>query len=91
MAKKQDLIAGKRITVYIDGDQFFAGRTFVVHPRTTRKFEALLTTLTDFLDPKFGAVRHLRSVDGSIEITSLNELVSGASYVAYGQRFHPFQ
>lgn len=89
MARREDVIAGKKIHVYINGDPFFAGRSFVVHPRTTRNFESLLGTLTDFLDPKFGAVRHLRTADGSSEIKSLSELISGASYVAYGKKFIP--
>ena len=91
MARREDLLAGKKINVYINGDPFFAGRSFVVHPRTTRNFEALLTTLTDFLNPKFGAVRHLRTADGSSEIKSLDELISGASYVAYGKKFIPLE
>lgn len=83
----RELIKAKTIHVYINGDIFFEAKAIVVHPKSTRNFESLLNGLTDVLNPKFGAVRHLKTVDGASEITSLGELQSGASYVAYGKRF----
>lgn len=88
---RKDLVLAKKVHVYINGDKFFTGRVFVVHPKTTRTLDAFLIQLTDSLKPVFGAVRHLKSADGAVEVKSLDDLVSGASYVGYGQKYQPFE
>lgn len=77
--------------MYINGDKFDTGKNFVIHPKTTRSFDIFLERLTNSLKPVFGAVRHLRTADGSKDITSLDDLEGGESYVAYGQKFLPLE
>ena len=83
----REIIKGKTIHVFINGDIFFEAKAVVVHPKSTRNFESLLIRLTEILNPRFGAVLHLKTADGSSEVKDLNDLISGASYVAYGKTF----
>lgn len=87
----REIIKGKTIHVFINGDIFFEAKAVVVHPKSTRNFEALLNRLTDILNPKFGAVLHLKTPDGGTEIKGLDELEAGASYVAYGKKFRALE
>lgn len=87
----RNLIKGKTINVYINGDIFFEAKPIVVHPKSTRTFQALLIRLTDILNPRFGAILHLKTVDGSNEIKKLDDLESGAYYVAYGKAFQQLE
>lgn len=87
----RDIGRGKTIYVYINGDLFFDAKAIVVTKKTDRTFDSLLARLTDILDPRFGAVRHLKTADGSSEIRSLDELLTGASYVAYGRKFQQLE
>ncbi|XP_067937827.1 doublecortin domain-containing protein 2-like [Watersipora subatra] len=83
----REIIKGKTIYVFINGDIFFEAKAVVVHPKSTRNFEALLIRLTEILNPRFGAVLHLKTPDGLVEVKSLEELQNGANYVAYGKKF----
>lgn len=87
----RELVKGKTIHVYKNGDLFFNAKSIVVNKKIDRTFEALLIRLTEVLKPEFGAVRHLKSVDGVTEITNFDQLEAGASYVAYGKKFSNLQ
>ena len=87
----KDIVHAKNISVFLSGDSFFSAKKVVVNPRSTRSLEALLIRLTEILKPRFGAVLHLKTVDGSSEVRSLEDLEPGACYVAYGKKFHPME
>lgn len=91
MNKERELIHAKKVKVYISGDRHCDGRIFYVNPKRTRTFDAFLEELTEVLDPVFGAVRHVRTVDGRQEIKSVDSLVNDANYVACGQKYLPLE
>lgn len=87
----KDLIHAKRVKVFVSGNRHSEGRLFYVNPKRTRTFDAFLTELTDALNPVFGAVRRLKTVDGKQEVKSVDSLEHDTSYVACGQKYLPFE
>ena len=70
---------------YRNGDRFFSGLTYAVSRDRYRTLDSLMSDLTDSplgdkaVLPK--GVRHIFSLDGSVKVTSVDQLVDGMCYV----------
>ncbi|CAF3610220.1 unnamed protein product [Rotaria sordida] len=78
----------RKITLYRNGDRYFTGRQITIIPRNYRKFQQLLQELSSTIDLPYG-VRRLFTPQNGTEITDVNSLKDGASYVC--ATFEPFQ
>jgi len=73
------------VQFYRNGDRFFGGLTYAVSRDRYRTLDSLMSDLTDSplgdkaVLPK--GVRHIFSLDGSIKVTSVDQLVDGMCYV----------
>jgi len=76
--------SAKTITVYVNGDQNFGGKKFIVNRRRTPTFDTLLGDVTSGVNAPFGAVRNLYTPVGGTRVVDLAELLSGKTYVASG-------
>jgi len=74
-----------QVQFYRNGDRFFSGLTYAVSRDRYRTMDSLMSDLTDspLVDkavlPK--GVRHVFSLDGSVKVTSVEQLVDGMCYV----------
>uniref|UniRef100_A0AAX7VUZ1 Serine/threonine-protein kinase DCLK2 n=1 Tax=Astatotilapia calliptera TaxID=8154 RepID=A0AAX7VUZ1_ASTCA len=74
----------KKIRFYRNGDRYFKGIVYAISQDRFRSLEALLADLTRCLSDNVNlpqGVRTIYTIDGSIRITSMDQLVEGESYV----------
>ncbi|KAK2503075.1 hypothetical protein MC885_019930 [Smutsia gigantea] len=83
-----DTTPAKTILVYRNGDQFSAGRKFVLSQRGVATFEALLEQLTERVEVPYG-VRRLYTPTRGSQVCELPALQAGGKYVAAGRE--PFK
>ncbi|KAJ8385543.1 hypothetical protein AAFF_G00184970 [Aldrovandia affinis] len=77
----------KNVTVYRNGDPFFPGRRFVVNHRQVANLESFLNDVTQSIRAP-AAVRTLYTPSAGHRVHELEDLCSGAQYVAAGfERF----
>lgn len=74
----------KTVTVYRNGDAFFAGKKIVVNPRQVTTFDHFLASLTKGIEAPFGAVRKLYTHREGHRVQQLDDLKHGDVYVAAG-------
>jgi len=79
------VIVNVKVRMYRNGDQYFCGMVYVVSPDRHRTFESLLSDLTQSivcdLNLLPSGVRYLFSADTGRRMTTIEQLVDGASYV----------
>ncbi|XP_076999859.1 doublecortin domain-containing protein 2 isoform X1 [Tamandua tetradactyla] len=75
----------KSVLVYRNGDPFFAGRRVVIHEKKVSSFDVFLKEVTGGVQAPFGAVRNIYTPQNGHRIRKLDQLQSGANYVAGGQ------
>ncbi|KAL2096590.1 hypothetical protein ACEWY4_008738 [Coilia grayii] len=74
----------KKVRFYRNGDRYFKGIVYAISQDRFRSFEALLADLTRSLSDNVNlpqGVRTIYSIDGSMKITSMDQLEEGESYV----------
>lgn len=74
----------KSVTFFINGDEYFGGINYVVNYKTTKTFSALLNSLSEKLQPKFGAVRAVYDIENGRKIFKLEDLKNFKCYAVAG-------
>ncbi|CAF2603494.1 unnamed protein product [Rotaria sp. Silwood2] len=78
----------RKITLYRNGDRYFPGKQIAIAPQNYTKLRQLLQELSSTIDLPYG-VRRLFTPQNGSEITDINSLKDGASYICAS--FEPFQ
>ncbi|UJR22720.1 hypothetical protein I4U23_025754 [Adineta vaga] len=78
----------RRITLYRNGDPYFPGKQITINPQNYTNLQFLFQQLSTIINLPYG-VRHLFTIQNGSEITNVNYLKDGASYVCAS--FEPFQ
>jgi hypothetical protein len=78
----------RKITLYRNGDRYFTGKQINITPQNYSNLRHLLQELSSTIDLPYGVRRLFTPRTGS-EITDINLLKDGASYVCAS--FEPFQ
>ncbi|CAF0904697.1 unnamed protein product [Didymodactylos carnosus] len=84
----QKLNVSRKITVFRNGDRYFAGKQFSITPQRYSSLGQLLQDLSSTVDLPYG-VRRLFTPKSGSEVTDVQILKDGASYVCAS--FEPFQ
>lgn len=77
-----------KITLFRNGDRYFAGKQYAVKPHNYGNLRELLQELSNAVDLPYGVRRLFTPTKGS-EINDVNIIKDGASYVCAS--FEPFQ
>lgn len=72
----------RTITLYVNGDPYFAGKKIVVNRRYIRSWEALLTAMTNAVGDGTTCVRELATPVGGTRVDDLDKLRDHGEYVA---------
>ena len=78
----------RKITLFRNGDRYFAGKQIAIKPKNYTNLGQFLQDLSSTIDLPYG-VRRLFTPNKGSEITDVNILKDGASYVCAS--FEPFQ
>ncbi|CAF2882352.1 unnamed protein product [Rotaria sp. Silwood2] len=78
----------RKITLFRNGDRYFAGKQYAIKPQNYSNIGQLLQELSTAIDLPYG-VRRLFTPNKGSEITDVNIIKDGASYVCAS--FEPFQ
>jgi len=78
----------RKITLYRNGDRYFTGKQIIIKTQNYSNLRHLLQELSSTIDLPYG-VRRLFTPHHGSEITDINNLKDGASYVCAS--FEPFQ
>ncbi|CAF0720598.1 unnamed protein product [Rotaria sp. Silwood1] len=78
----------RKITLFRNGDRYFAGKQYAIRPQNYSNLGQLLQELSTAIDLPYG-VRRLFTPNKGSEITDVNIIKDGASYVCAS--FEPFQ
>lgn len=62
----------KSINLYKNGDQHYAGRKFIIHPKHHNQLDKLYEHATEIIQPQFGAVRNIYTPSGGTRINDIN-------------------
>jgi hypothetical protein len=80
--------ASRKVTLFRNGDRYFAGRQLAITPQNYSNLGQLLQELSTTIDLPYG-VRRLFTPNKGSEVTDVNIIKDGASYVCAS--FEPFQ
>ena len=78
----------RKITLYRNGDPYFSGKQISIDPQNYSSMQLFFQQLSTIIDLPYG-VRRLFTMQNGSEITNVNYLKDGASYVCAS--FEPFQ
>lgn len=78
----------RKIVLYRNGDRYFPGKQISITPQNYAEIQHLLQELSNIVDLPYGVRRLFTPVNGS-EVTDVNSLKDGASYICAA--FEPFQ
>ncbi|CAF1528528.1 unnamed protein product [Rotaria magnacalcarata] len=78
----------RKVTLFRNGDRYFAGKQYAIRPQNYTSIRQLLQELSSAVDLPYGVRRLFTPTKGS-EITNVNIIKDGASYVCAS--FEPFQ
>jgi hypothetical protein len=78
----------RKVTLFRNGDRYFAGRQLAITPQNYSNLGQLLQELSTTVDLPYG-VRRLFTPNKGSEVTDVNIIKDGASYVCAS--FEPFQ
>ncbi|CAF1265744.1 unnamed protein product [Adineta ricciae] len=78
----------RKITLYRNGDPYFSGKQISINPQNYSSMQLFFQQLSTIIDLPYG-VRRLFTIQNGSEITNVNYLKDGASYVCAS--FEPFQ
>ncbi len=82
------LTTPRKVTLFRNGDRYFAGKQIAITPQNYSNLGQLLQELSTTIDLPYG-VRRLFTPNRGSEVTDVNILKDGASYVCAS--FEPFQ
>ncbi|XP_063307747.1 doublecortin domain-containing protein 2 isoform X1 [Pelobates fuscus] len=77
--------AVKTVLVYRNGDPFFRGRRMIIHEKRVGTFEVFMKDVTSGVQAPFGAVRNIYTPRNGHKVNALDDLHTGACYVAGGR------
>ncbi|XP_064111646.1 doublecortin domain-containing protein 2-like isoform X2 [Macrobrachium nipponense] len=86
MYRNYQLPEGKRIKVYKSGDTFYTGKSMVVNPMQIKNLDNLITSITDKVDPDWGAVRSIHTPNTGTLVQSIDAINREGVYVAAGPK-----
>lgn len=72
---------GKHIRVWVNGDARNECHDVFINPNNLRSWNAILVFLTDYLQPKFGAVRKVFSLETGHSVCCFQDLHPKEKYV----------
>lgn len=78
----------RKVTLFRNGDRYFTGKQIAITPQNYSNLSQLLQELSTTIDLPYG-VRRLFTPNKGSEVTDVNILKDGASYVCAS--FEPFQ
>lgn len=76
---------GKRIIVFENGNERCNGHQIAINPIHHYTLNSMLTDIGSIIKPKFGAVRYLKTEDGTKNVETIDDLIHDEKYVACGR------
>ncbi|XP_055336598.1 uncharacterized protein LOC129587046 isoform X2 [Paramacrobiotus metropolitanus] len=83
-ALAQPLEPSKRVFLYVNGDKYHTGLQYVLNPKRVRTWDGLLADWSDWIRPRFGAIRRVLTPRGGTEVASMHQLKNNGIYVVAG-------